>query len=226
MAKLIHLLAASVGGGLVLGASMRLGGALASPAGKRRKAEGETSPEAPEWQSALADLAARVDRQQSEVETIRHQVSRAVDAIDSVSVSAEEVRNDLQRQLSEDLDRRLSAVEEKLQLNLKAANRETMNAMTASIESRVAPRISRLESDVTAQSAALAELHECAQQSERSMQRLVNVLERVVNAKPGTSGDDTEAPEQATSEFHKLSVVAGRGQDEPTGGGSNVRRPA
>lgn len=210
MAKLIHILAASVGSGLVLGAGIRLGGAIGSSS--RRAQE----PAVPEWQPALADLAARVDRQQTEVETIRHQVSRAVDALDSVGAAAEDLRADLQRQLSEDLDRRLAVVEEKLHLNMKAANRDTMNAMTASIESRVAPRISRLESDLTVQSAALAELHECAQQSERSMQRLVIVLERVVNPK---------AAEQGTSESPKLSVVNGRGQEEQNGGGT-IRRPA
>jgi hypothetical protein len=207
MAKLIHILAASVGSGLVLGATIRMGEALGSP----RKRRGS---EAPEWQSALADVVARMDRQQTEVETIRHQVSRAVNALDSVGVAAEDLRNDLQRQLSEDLDRRLAAVEEKLHLSLKASNRETVNAMVASIESRVAPRISRLESDVTVQSAALAELRDCAQQSERSMQRLVTVLERVISGKP------------AEQESPKLSVVANRGQEEQSGGSGTIRRPA
>jgi len=197
MAKLIHILAVSVGSGLMLGAGIRLGEALGSPSRKPREAV------APDWQSALADVVARVDRQQTEVESIRHQVSRAVNALDSVGVAAEDLRGDLQRQLSEDLDRRLAAVEEKLHLSLKASNRETVNAMVASIESRVAPRISRLESDVNVQSTALAELRDCAQQSERSMQRLVTVLERVVSGKTASEQNGTESP--------KLSVVANRG---------------
>jgi len=223
MAKLIHILAASVGSGLVLGASIRLGEALGSSQRKRREVA------APDWQSALADVVARVDRQQHEVETIRHQVSRAVNALDSVGVAAEDLRNDLHRQLSEDLDRRLAAVEEKLQLSLKTSNRETVNAMVASIETRVAPRISRLESDVTVQSAALGELRDCAQQSERSMQRLVTVLERVISGKPGAggaaSGQGTPGPEQGTPESHKLSVVT-RSQDDQGGGNGTIRRPA
>jgi chromosome segregation ATPase len=222
MAKLIHILAASVGSGLVLGAGIRLAETIGSSSRQPRK------PAAPEWQSALADVVARVDRQQTEVETIRHQVSRAVNALDSVSLAAEDLRSDLQRQLNEDLDRRLAAVEEKLHVSLKASNRETVNAMVASIETRVAPRISRLESDVTVQSTALAELRDCAQQSERSMQRLVSVLERVVNPKPpeqGTAPMGT-APVGTPSESPKLSVVTGRGQEEQGGGGGTIRRPA
>ena len=211
MAKFIHILAASVGSGLVLGASIRLAETLGSPSRKPQESA------APDWQAALAGVVARVDRQQTEVETIRHQVSRAVNALDSVGVAAADLRADLQRQLSEDLDQRLAAVEEKLHLSLKASSRETVNAMVASIESRVAPRISRLESDVTVQSAALAELRDCAQQSERSMQRLVTVMERVISGR---------AAEQGAPESPKLSVVTGRGQDEQGGGNGSVRRPA
>jgi len=262
MAKLISILAASVGGGLVLGASIRLGEAIGSsirpaqgqagepalPAGARsaaaradvllnrrldrleeRLSQAPLHPgpaptpagpqPAPEWQSALAGVVARMDRQQKEVEAIRHQAKGATQAVDSVGEIAAHLRDEIQRQLREDLDQRLAAVEEKLQLSVEAARGEAVGAMLASIEARVAPRIDRLESDIVNQSAALAELRDCSLQSERSIQRLLGVLDRVMSPKavPAEPGGN-DAP--------KLSVVASRGQEETAAEGSGARRPA
>jgi chromosome segregation ATPase len=211
MAKLIQILAASVGTGLVLGASIRMGEAIGSSGRKRDSRRQSVSPEI---QATLGDLVARVDRQQSDVEAIRHQVQNATRAMDAAARSAEELRHELHAQLSEDLDQRLAAIEEKLFLSMKTANRETANAMVASIETRVAPRISRLESDVTSQSAALAELRDCSLQSERSIQRLLTVLERV--ASPKARQEDSEP---------KLAVVTNRGAEE-SADFANARRPA
>jgi hypothetical protein len=256
MAKLIRIMAASLGGGIVLGAGIRLGETIFSPArvagdarrrnwdrAERPRSEplaGESeeyrasvpAPEplfgdqaaqvelidrldrlearvarlasleqtaAPpgEWQAALASVVERTDRQQADVESIRHQVSLTTGDLDSVDEIAGRLRDELHQQLSEDLDRRLAAVEEQLHLTMKTTNRETVNAMVASIEARVSPRISRMESDIGEQASAVAELRECSLQSERSIQRLLVVLERVM--KPN-----------ATEAGPGLSVASGR----------------
>jgi hypothetical protein len=236
MAKLIHILAASVGSGLVLGASIRLGEALGSTARKTDKrrikpidpflaarldrleekvrvsgSSGSPASNGAMNVGVLADVVARMDRQQSEMEGLRRQLSH----VDSAGETADQLRDDLHRQLSEELDQRLAIVEEKLHLSMNTANREAVNAMLASIETRVTPRIARLESEINSQSAALAELRDCSLQSERSIFRLVTVLERTVSQNPG-SGE-------------RLSVVTGRGQDghsQDEQGGSGMRRPA
>ena len=239
MAKFFQILAASVGSGLVLGASIRLGEALgdrlktaeltadAEPAAAPRKsvpvapavmsrldrveeklAEARRASQRagePEWKAALAGVVARVDRQQTEMETIRRQVTRAANGMESADELAERLRGDLHRQLSEDLDRRLDAVEAGFQANMEAAQKKTAEAMLNSVETRVALRISRLENDIASQTAAVAELRECALQSERSIQRLVGVLERVISP-GGTSG--AESPK---AEGSGLAVVSGRG---------------
>lgn len=211
MAKLINILAASVGTGLVLGASIRLGEAIGSSAGKGKRqptARPKPVPQDSDTQAILTDVVTRMDRQQADVETIRHQVARATRALDAVSEVAGTLRDDLHRQLNEELDHRLASVEEKLHLDLKAANKESVAAMTASIETGVGARISRLERDITGQSAAMAELRDCSLQSERSIQRLVAVLDRVIN--------QSDAP--------KLAVVTNRGQDDASAE-SGARRP-
>ncbi len=232
MAKLIHILAASVGGGLVLGASIRLGEALGSAArktaDKRRiksmdpflaarldrleeevqASAGSGNPSSNEARNGgmLADVIAQMDRQQSEMENLRRQLSH----VDSAGETVKQVRDDLHRQLSEDLEHRLAIVEEKLHVSLNTAKREAVNTMLASIEARVTPHIARLESEISSQSDALAELRDCSLQSERSILRLVTVLERTMNRNSGGG--------------ERLSVVTGRLQDEPESSG--MRRPA
>jgi len=289
MAKFIGILAASVGGGLVLGASIRLGEAMgasaikahrralppeapgaddpsgpehqaANPGGPRQEPEGYgTAGESacptnsladprvtarldrleakltkvssgraapagepgPEWRTALASLAARMDRQQTDVETIRSQVAKATRAMNKVGGMAGDLRHEIEQKVSQDLDRRLAAIEESFQMSMAAANRETTDAMVASIETRVAPRISRLETDIAGQSAAVSELRECALQSERSIQRLLGVLERVVNPPRQAGGDELFGSEEG-----KLAAVGGPIQEDPAGGRGDARRAA
>ena len=75
--------------------------------------------------------------------------------------------------------------------------------MLTSLEARVTPRISRLEHEVTSQSEAMAELRDCSLQSERSIQRLLAVLERAMGQKAGPA----DAP--------RLTVMTRSEQDEP-----------
>jgi hypothetical protein len=156
MAKLIHILAASVGGGLVLGASIRLGEAIGNKvqagavpgednagqkgapadritteyASRLDRVEQSLShsmkPEATrrdaELESVLARVVSQMDRQQGEIETLREQFSEAMrdpesGAPQSISGLAEALREDVHRQIRADLDKRLAAVETRLQLS-------------------------------------------------------------------------------------------------------------
>ncbi len=297
MAKLLHILAASVGGGIVLGASIRLGEGLGGSyratmksrgAGKkhedaqttreprvsekdavtdrlerleerlsraqqcepapateatypsRQQAATVTNtpqstgantrsatfapraarpPSAPmvspkaldsEWRSALTEVVARMDRQQNEVEKLRQQVASSTYAVESVVNLADDLRDSLHRQISGDLEHRLAAIEEQFHLSMKAANKETVNTIVASIETRVSPRISQLESNMGAQTAAVAELRDCSMQSERNILRLLTALERLSNPqgqKPATSGISGEAEGQVP-DVPRLSVIS------------------
>jgi uncharacterized coiled-coil protein SlyX len=223
MAGFLKTLAVSLGSGLILGASIRIGETIAgSVRGTERKSRvrGDRQPEPsfssvppPEWRTAIADLTERLDRQQDDAAGIRSHFGRA-----------DGLREELQREIGEELDRRLAAVEEKRHLRMKAATRETANAMAASIEVRVTPRISRLETEVSGQSSALAELRDCSLQSERSIQRLLTVLERTINSKG--RGDSTGASAVPSPEAPGWSVVGGRAQDEGSTSSGAAKRHA
>lgn len=256
MAKFFSILAASVGSGLVLGASIRLGEALGSKlqAGLPESAgNGPPSPLAegrhsnpvspalisrldhledkmsrafsrfdepagvnpelqiPELQTIVTDMVARMDRQQADVDAIRQQVSKATRMLDSVGETASHLRSDLQKELNRNLDERLAAAEARVHLRMEAAQVETLDAMVNAMENRVTPRIVRMESEIAGQTAAVAELRECALQSERSIQRLLGVLERIASPAQTNSGP----PRQS-----------GTPQNGPTGRGTAEAAPA
>lgn len=176
----------------MLGASIRLGEAVA-----RHQPGAEPAAEPIERGREWDGVMARLDRQQKEMEAIRRQVSQVSRAAETVQVAGEvatQLKRDLERQLGQDLDKRLAAIEAKLYQGMETARQETVNAMLTSVESRVTPRISRLEKDVFHQAEALTELRECAMQSERSIQRLVGLLERTFVQKAATG---EEAPKLA-----------------------------
>jgi len=203
MAKFLQILAASVGGGLVLGAGIRLGEAIcASGENKSRQARREIDDPGELTQrldrverevrserreagvdGALAGVVERMDRQQREMETMRRQISDATRALDSAGMGRRDLRGELRRELTEELDRRLAAVEESLHRSLDTSNREAVESMVSTIENRLAPRIARLETELSGQSASVAELRECALQSERSILRLLTALEKTMGTK-------------------------------------------
>src|SRR6185312_12769493 len=220
MAKFLHILAASVGGGLVLGAGIRLGEAICasgenmSGRGRREvEAGGELTErvdrdtvierldrierevlagrhDSGEADPALAGVVERMDRQQREMEAMRRQISDATRVLDSAGAGPRDLRGDLHRELTGELDRRLAAVEESLHRSLDASNREAVETMVSTIEKRLAPRMARLENELSGQSASVAELREYALQSERSILRLLTALEKTVGAKQ----EDTDSP--------------------------------
>lgn len=254
MAKFLSVLAASVGSGLVLGASIRLGENLGSklkagmpesaangpqpirpsPATDKRhnnsaspallsrldrleakmsralsrfdEPAAANSVPVPEWESIVAGVVARMDRQQAEVDSIRQQVARATGTPDPVGDIAKRLRNDLHRELSRNLDERLAAIEARIHLRMDAAQGETLDAMVSAMENRMTPRIVRMEGEIAGQTAAVSELRECALESERSVQRLIGVLERIMSppqgepAAPRQGGPSGGGPERPLGE--------------------------
>ena len=143
-------------------------------------------PEIPaEWHDLLDSMVNRIDRQQADLESIREQMAKAANTVVSAGEIAGDLHGNLSRQIGDDLDRRLTQVEEKLHRSMESALSETVDAMVHSIETKVAPRITRLEKDMAGQSTALTELRDCSIQSDRSIQRLVAVMERVMLPQAG-----------------------------------------
>jgi len=174
---LINILAASIGGGIVLGAGIRLGEAIAA----------QSSAPGPDAGRKLAErIGALEDRLLSlEVE------------------SPAELRVELRDWLDESVTIRMAEVETRLKAESEHGQKQVLDAFAESVQTRVIQRISRLEEEVASQSAAMSELRDCSLRTERSMQQLLGGIERLIVKNPpaaeeavSTTPETPAGPEQ------------------------------
>lgn len=182
MSKFIKILAASIGGGIVLGAGIRLGEAIAAqtPA---------SSPDA--GRGTAQKLEEKFERKLNE------KIEALEDRVRNLDVeSPAELRGELRDWLDESINTRMAEVETRLRTESQRGQKQTLDAFAESVQTRVIQRISRLEEEVAGQSASMNELRDCTLRTERSMQKLLGGLERlVVKNPPGADEEANATPE-------------------------------
>jgi hypothetical protein len=171
-ARLLKILAASVGGGLALGAGIRLGEAMAAQSPVvRPHVDGKLVERLGDLEDRLLSL---------EGKSPAPVVSR--DEKQAAEVSA--VQSQLRDWLEEGLNARMAEVELRLRAESERGRKQMLDAFAESVETRVIQRISRLEEEVAGQSAAMSELRECSLRSEQSMQKLLSGLDGLIMRNP------------------------------------------
>jgi phage shock protein A len=230
MAKLFKILTASIGGGVVLGAAIRLAEKMASnraelphgaeqhllgrmdslelrlarmdagstPAG--RSSSPAADPSAPymiaedkvaveaaaTMDNAFTSLHSRLNAQQADVDAIRAQLASANLGIAQLNRKDEKLREELRGWVDKHIEQRMTIAEEKLQRSIETAQKNTLDALVEGVQTRVVLRISKLEEEVAGQSAAMADLRECSLSTERSMQKLLEGIDRLVASQSRT----------------------------------------
>jgi chromosome segregation ATPase len=194
----LKILAASVGGGLVLGAGIRLGEAIAA------REPGQSAPSAePAWGAPLgnrigaletrlqslegglesarpAAVAVRFDAQEAELAAVRAHLKNEQQRVESLGAAAERLRGELRGWLENSVATRMAEVETRLKSDAEHSQRQMLDVFVETVETRVIQRISRLEGEVAGQSAAMSELRECSLRTEQSMQKLLGGLDRII----------------------------------------------
>jgi uncharacterized coiled-coil protein SlyX len=226
----IKILAASVGGGIMLGAGIRLGEAIATresglPAG-RKKSEGDRrlADRLGALENRLEDLevgfdstsaaviAARFDTQDSELAAVRAQLKKEQSQVEDLGKTATRLRGELQDWLETSVSTRITEVETRLKTEAERSQQQMLDAFVESVQTRVIRRISGLEEEVSSQSAAMSELRACSLRTEQSMQKLLAELDRVVVRYPSAEPAGPPAQAPAPTEPFMISttpVVAG-----------------
>ena len=170
MASILKILAASIGGGIVLGAGIRLGEVIATqipvPAGE-----------------AGSKLAERLDELESRLQALRPE-------------PASQVREELRVWLEETVTGRMTEVEVRLKAESARGQQEMLDAFASGVETRVIERMSRLEDEVASQSAAMQELRECSLRTESSVQKLLGGLDRLMVKNSPAAGEETPPPDK------------------------------
>jgi len=176
MAKLIDILVASFGGGMVLGAGIRLGEALATREAAGASPEHTTRPE--------ARMAARMEEHAAEVSAIRAEIaaeSRRIEALGELGVR---LQRELPDWIGKSVARRIEEAEADLKAESGRSRKEALDAVVDGVQTRVAHRISRLEEEVSMHSAAVTELLACSLRTEASIEKLAGSLNRLLAAQP------------------------------------------
>jgi hypothetical protein len=218
VAKFINILAASVGGGILLGAGIRLGEAIVGrdPAAARNSETGDRlearlgalegrlvnlealSPVAGDAsRNTGASADAPDERQTAAVAAIRSELARENEQVAALSQIGAQLRVELQGWLEQSVGSRMADVEAKLRAESDDARRQMLDAFAESVQTRVTHRISRLEEEVASQSAAMVELRDCSLRTEQSLQKLLGGLDRLLVSKPAPPPADFSADEEA-----------------------------
>jgi uncharacterized coiled-coil protein SlyX len=208
VAKFINILAASVGGGILLGAGIRLGEAMVGrePAPTRDSEGGgrlETRLSALEDRLVNLETAgpgagdARAERQTGAVAAIRSELAREDERVAALSQIGAQLRVELRGWLEQSVGSRMADVEAKLRSESEDARKQMLDAFAESVQTRVTQRIFRLEEEVAGQSAAMAELRDCSLRTEQSLQKLLGGLDRLLVPRPVPTPADSPSEERA-----------------------------
>ncbi len=166
MASILKILAASVGGGIVLGAGIRLGEAIATqipvPGGE-----------------AGGKLAERLDDLENRLSALTPHAEAAASA-SAGQVASVQIRDELRGWIEQTVTARMTEVETRLKAETERGQQEMLDAFASGVETRVIHRISRLEDEVASQSAAMRELRECSLRTETSVQKLLGGLDKLI----------------------------------------------
>lgn len=186
MAKLIKILAASVGGGLVLGAGIRLGEAIAAQIPLPGIEPGNK-------------LAERLGELENRLQSLEAESPAATG-------SEVRLRGELRDWLEESVGVRMAEVETRLRTESERGQKQMLDAFAESVQTRVIHRISRLEEEVAGQSAAMSELRECSLRTEQSVHKLLGGLDKLMVKDPPAA---EEAVNPAPAEIAPTEPPAG-----------------
>lgn len=207
MAKLIKILAASVGGGLVLGAGIRLGEAIAtwdpdSPphAQKLARRLGELENRLQNLEGDGGGISEGVEEQADAVSAVRSQIRTDQQHVEVFSENSVRLRGELLGWLEESVAARMAEVESRLKAESERGQKQMLDAFIENVQTRVIQRISHLEEEVAGQSAAMSELRECSLRTERSIQKLLGGLDRLVVRQPDPLTEEPAKQDPAKEE--------------------------
>jgi uncharacterized coiled-coil protein SlyX len=160
--KLLQLLAVSAGGGLLLGAGFRLAERrLTGIAEASEDPDGTIS----SFRERLEDLERRLDLKNTA-------------ASGSASGRLANPHEGLQAELAE----QMRGMEERLRLDLGHLSEGRINSLSDALEKRIEQRLAPLETEPASQRASVDELREYSLRTEKSLQKLLEGVDRLVAA--------------------------------------------
>jgi hypothetical protein len=172
--KLIQLLAVSAGGGLLLGAGLKLGE-------RRREGNGAVS----------ADEADRIDLFLTRLEALERRIdglqmqggqAQAGAPVPQPASQAANGESSGHRNRESEIEAQFAAMEARLRRELGLRSEDGIGLVARGIERRIEERIGPLEAELASQRSSITELKEYSLRTERSVQKLLEGVDRLVAA--------------------------------------------
>jgi uncharacterized coiled-coil protein SlyX len=95
---------------------------------------------------------------------------------------------ELEHWIGNEIRRQVADAEGALQATVEEAQKETLDAFVESVQKRVIVRIARLEHEIARQAGVMTELRETSHQTERSMDRLLAGLDKLIEVRANQAG--------------------------------------
>lgn len=165
MKKIMHLLAVSAGGGLLVGAGIRL-------AEKSRRSEASVD--------RLSPFLARI-------ESLENRIDLYVSPVDADPEIVERERGSS----LDEIAAHIVVLEKRLRQDLEHRHGERMDRLSDALEKRLTQRIVPIEAEMENQQAAVGQLRDLSLRTEASLQKLLEGIEKLVASQPSSGAADT-----------------------------------
>ena len=156
--------------------------------------------DAPARSAAASGLKLRLDAQRADAEALRTRLAAAEAGIHRMGGRGERMRGELEGWINNEIRKQVAAAEGSLTAVVEEAQKETLDAFVESVQRRVIVRISRLEHEMSRQSNVMSELKESAEHTERSMERLLTGLDRLMVARDANDRKPSPVPTPVQSQ--------------------------
>jgi uncharacterized coiled-coil protein SlyX len=160
--KLIQLLAVSAGSGLLLGAGMRLADNRSTERSRGADGAGETD--------------GRVSRFAARLEALEKKIAQRAPG------ETAEAAPDLRSEIAAQLEAQIEAMEARLRQDLGRRHDSRLGELSDALEKRVSARIAPIEAELAGQREAVGELREYSVRTEKSLQKLLEGIDRLVES--------------------------------------------
>ncbi len=136
---------------------------------------------------ALPGMKQRLDSQRTDAEALRTRLAASETGLGRITNRSERLHTELESWIGHEIRRQVASAEGTLQAVVEEAQKDTLDAFVDSVQKRVIVRISRLEQEISRQANVMSELRESSEHTERSMQRLLTGLDRLIAARDSTT---------------------------------------
>jgi hypothetical protein len=167
--KLVHLLAVSAGGGLLVGVGIRLA--------NNRRPNVSRSHSWDESADRIAPFLLRLESLEKKIASFgasAAEVSPWNDGLVSNSPKTEIARQEIE------IAAQVDAMEKRLRQDLDRRQDEGLHQVSVALEKRLAERIAPIEAQIENQRAAVGELRDFSLRTEKSLQKLLEGIEKLV----------------------------------------------